>query len=505
MGEPTHLQSFPLHTAHHTSSASCPLSERTVGVVARNDALSSPGYNLFSKGKETYLIDHDGRVCHQWRAVRGVFVAYLLEDGTLLRDGSENVEAELFQAGGAAGYVELVSWDNVTLWSWSAPRIRSHLTHHDLEPLPGGGCLVMCWQRRTKEECLAMGRSRELLPDGELWDDQILELQPDGKGGAHVTWSWKMWDHLCQDHDPKLPNYVTSAREAPHRFDINACPVGGKQGARDRTTVAMTTKPVEAHNTPGATGEKDWVHANTVSYSARHDAVLIGLCSPSEVLAVGRRSGDILWRFGNPSNWGGGSRFDQRLFCPHAAHFLADVEARGGGGGGGREGTEGGGDRVLLFNNGRRPDRHWSSVDELHVSLPSASEAAAREAPPRVSTTAKLAWTYEPPAGRRGSFYCTHISGVQRVPNGNTLVAMGPQGIAFEVTPRGEEVFRYVCPALSSKESWGGAAVTFVRQGEQRPPESRGSSASLFCFRRYPPSCGAFAGRILVPGRHLEG
>jgi hypothetical protein len=44
------------------------------------------------------------------------------------------------------------------------------------------------------------------------------------------------------------------------------------------------------------------------------------------------------------------------------------------------------------------------------------------------------------------SFYCTHISGVQRVANGNTLITMGPQGIMFEVTPEGEEVWRYINP-----------------------------------------------------------
>lgn len=113
-----------------------------MGVVSRDDVLSEMGYNLFSNGKETYLINNDGQVVHTWRSHRIVFCAYLLENGNLLRDGSDNVEAELFKAGGAAGYVELVSWDNEPIWSWSARPIRRFLTHHDLEPLPGGGCLM---------------------------------------------------------------------------------------------------------------------------------------------------------------------------------------------------------------------------------------------------------------------------------------------------------------------------------------------------------------------------
>jgi len=499
----THLQSYPLQTSYRSSSHQCSLSERTVGVISRNDALSSPGYNLFSKGKETYLMDNDGRVVHSWRSSRNVFVAYLLEDGNLLRDGSENIEAELFKAGGAAGYVELVSWDNEILWCWSAPSIQTNLTHHDLEPLPDGGCLVLCWQRRTKEECLKVGRSTELLPDGEVWDDHILELRPDGKGGAVVVWRWKLWDHLCQNVNPALPNYVENICDARHRIDINRCPVGGKQGSRDRSIIQMKNKPIESFNnknTSGMTGEKDWVHTNAVSYSARRDAVLLSFCSLSEIIVVSRVSGDIVWRWGNAQNWGGGSRLDQRLFCTHAAHFLDK----------GSEQEE----NILLFNNGRRPDRHWSSVDELRISLPSTTaSAAAKETEhliPNVSTEAELSWTFGPPAGHQESFYCTHISSVQRLPqklgNGNTLVTMGPQGIVFEITAQGEEVFRYISPALTFKDNaMGGAVVTTVRQGEQRPPESKDSSSSLFCFRRYPPSHSAFNGRALVPGRYLEG
>ena len=74
----------------------------------------------------------------------------------------------------------------------------------------------------------------------------------------------------------------------------------------------------------------------------------------------------------------------------------------------------------------------------------------------------------------------------QRLDNGNTLVTMGPQGIAFEVTPAGEEVWRYVSPVINYE---GG--VAFVRQGEQRV-EGR---FSLFRVLRYSSSYKAFTGK----------
>jgi hypothetical protein len=74
-------------------SASVPLCDRTVGVLERDDDKCQPGYNLLSSGTQTYLIDLDGRVVHEWSSDRGVFASYLLPNGNLLRDGSDNIIA----------------------------------------------------------------------------------------------------------------------------------------------------------------------------------------------------------------------------------------------------------------------------------------------------------------------------------------------------------------------------------------------------------------------------
>ena len=53
---------------------------------------------------------------------------------------------------------------------------------------------------------------------------------------------------------------------------------------------------------------------------------------------------------------------------------------------------------------------------------------------------------------------------MRRCPEGNTLITLGPQGIAFEVTPQGEEVWRFISPIEQRK----GAPPSVVRQGAQR-------------------------------------
>lgn len=58
------------------------------------------------------------------------------------------------------------------------------------------------------------------------------------------------------------------------------------------------------------------------------------------------------------------------------------------------------------------------------------------------------------------------------------LVTQGPQGIVMEITPEGEEVWRYICPVVSA--SYPGS-VQFIRQGSTNFGSNVGSR-SLFRY-----------------------
>ena len=150
--------------------SAAPVHERTVGVVSANQDKMAAGYTLMCSGRETYLLDWDGRVVHEWRSSRNVFSAYLLPNGNLIRDGSENTVAVAFKAGGASGFVEEVTWNNERVWSYAKLPYDTFLSHHDLEPLPNGNVLVLVWERKSKQQAIAAGRRAELLPDGEVWN-----------------------------------------------------------------------------------------------------------------------------------------------------------------------------------------------------------------------------------------------------------------------------------------------------------------------------------------------
>lgn len=271
-------------------SANVLLKDRTVGVVERNDELIQPGYNLMSSGCETYLFDSDGRVVHEWTSDRAVFCSYLLPNGNLIRDGSENIIAVGFRTGGASGFVEEVTWEGKRVWSHLQSPISQYLTHHDLQPLPNGNVLVLSWERKTREQALAAGRKPELIPDNEVWNNIIMELKPNEHGTADIVWQWSVWDHLVQDHDPEQANYGDISKQLDC-FDINCCPPCGKAGARDQTLLTSKGKKEVDHNGSGAmgsgvTGERDWLHINSISYDPIRDQIAMSCNVHGELLII---------------------------------------------------------------------------------------------------------------------------------------------------------------------------------------------------------------------------
>jgi hypothetical protein len=422
----------------------------TVGVLLKNAEKAFPGLTMFHPGRSTVLIDLNGELVHEWNSNRGGSVGYLQPDGTLIRygqsprftgPGNPRDETEWntkhWSFAGGAGYVQALHWDSTLLWEYQYIGHRV-CGHHDIEVMPNGHVLISAWERHTREEAIAKGRDPEKLTDDELWSDHVVEVAPDGNGGGKIVWRWDWWDHLVQDFDADKPDYVTNVNEAQRRLDINA--------------------------TPRSTGD-DWIHTNSIAYNAELDQILLSSNFLSEVYIIDHSitseeaatcRGDLLWRWGNPRNYGAES--PQKLFGQHNAHWIP-------------AGCPGAGN-ILLFNNGGAlgPDvpNPGSSVDEIvlppMVTMPSSSSISSHmvyelAGPPSSQRRA----VGEPVKGTFGpvestwrfsadGFYGSYISGVQRLPNGNTLINHGPHGCFFEVSLSGEVVWCYLNPCVGSAD-----------------------------------------------------
>ena len=348
----------------------------------------------------TYLMDAAGNALQTWEsAYTPGNAVYLLENGNLLRTGS--IRGTDFDAGGSGGIVEEIAPDGSVVWAYQYANDQVQ-QHHDIEQMPNGNILMIAWELKTQADAIAAGRDSSLLSDGELWPDHIIELDPTTNT---IVWEWHVWDHLVQDYDASKDNYG-SVSQHPELIDIN-----------------LTSRKAAA----------DWNHVNSIDYNADLDQILLSVHGFSEIWiidhattteAAAGTAGNLLYRWGNPQTYDAGSSSDQQFYTQHDAQWIPS-------------GMPGAGN-ILVFNNGDQRTRAYSSVDEIVPPLNadgSYSFSGAAYAP------ATPVWTYV--ADNPSDFYANHISGAQRLSNGNTLICSGTDGVFFEVTSAGEIIWRY--------------------------------------------------------------
>jgi hypothetical protein len=421
-----------------------------------NDSAAFAGYTLFAPMTYniTYLINNEGRLVHSWpSAYRPGQSVYLLENSQLLH--TANMDNPRFRSGGRGGRIELIDWDGSLTWAFDYSS-DLYCQHHDVEPLPNGNILILAWEYKTRPEAVAAGRNPALLSQNSLWPEHILEKDPETDS---IVWEWHVWDHLIQDFNPARQNYGV-VRDHPELIDLNFIGVG-----------------------PGA----DWNHANTVTYNAGLDQVMLSVRHFSEIWVIdhsttteearghtgGRygRGGDLLYRWGNPQTYRRGDSASRRLFFQHDAQWIAN-------------GLPGAG-RMLVFNNGVTPIRAYSSVDELEPPVDSLGYYHLR--PDSTYGPDGPRWTYQDSS----CFYSEIISGCQRMGNGNTLVCEGLSGTLFEVTADTHLVWKYINPVCDTGPMF---------QGESIPPGSNW----VFKTRRYAPGYPGFEGRNMTPDGPIE-
>ena len=135
-------------------------------------------------------------------------------------------------------------------------------------------------RQRGEEEAVAAGRHPELIPDGEVWNNLVVEIEPRGTQAVEI-WRWSQWDHLCQAHNPNKANYVEDISAHPHLMDINYCPPGGKAKCRGGGLKAgdHNATALAVFDSVGKTGERDWLHANSVDWTLGPDGRGYGLAT----------------------------------------------------------------------------------------------------------------------------------------------------------------------------------------------------------------------------------
>jgi hypothetical protein len=435
--------------------------EQTVGLFI-NEAGSFEGYTLFApmQYSTTYLIDNNGLLVRSWDSdYNPGNSVYFLENGNLLRPG--RLDNPVFPGGGSSGIIQEMDWDGVIVWEYQYSD-NEHMSHHDVERLPDGNTLIIAWERKSAAQAIAAGRNPALISEGELWPDHIIEVHPDSLTGDSIVWEWHIWDHLIQEFDSTKANYGV-VEDHPELMNIN-----------------FAYRPIA-----------DWNHFNSIDYNPELDQILISANGPSEILVIDHstttaeaaghtggiygRGGDFLYRWGNPRAYGAGSESDRQFFKQHDANWI-------------KPGYPGAGN-ILVFNNGQnRPGGNYSSVEEIIPPIDSTGNYILQ--PGSSYGPDQPHWIYT--ADNPPDLYSPRISGAQRLPNGNTLICDGVNGVIFEVMPPDDSiVWLYVNPVTRN-----GPMV----QGDPIPIWQN----SVFRATRFSPDYPGFIGKDLTPGDPIE-
>jgi len=364
-------------------------------------------------GHDTYLVDLNFNVVHTWNDnARPGVAAYLLPNGNLLRT-YKIIGSPASQLDGSGGGIHELRWDGSEVWDYQYAG-NDYLMHHDVEILPNGNLLLMSWEDKTDAGAILAGHDPAHLSSPMFWSEKIFEIEPIS---GTVVWEWHLWDHLIQDFDSNQANFGVIANN-PQLVNLNYPPAPDPNG--------------------------DWAHLNTVKYNAAFDQIVLSSRNLSEVWIIDHstttaeaatgsggargRGGDLLYRWGNPQAYDRGTSADQRLFGQHDIQWIPD-------------GYPGAGN-FLVFNNGLgRTSTPWSSVDEFTPPVDSSGNYTL--APSVAFGPTSEVWSYfDTPA----AFYADHISGAERMPNGNTLICDGPAGRLFEVDAAGVVVWDWTNP-----------------------------------------------------------
>ena len=411
-----------MHSFNKYIFITCLLGIFTSQVSAKGLIINEPGafqgYTLYTplRSTDTVLLNMEGEVVHKWVSKHWPSnSAYLLTNGNLLRCAKVRGNEVFGDRGPSGGRVELFDWNGTQLWDYVYSN-EDHHQHHDIEPLPNGNVLILAWERISKEDAIAAGRNPEGVGDAGIFPDTVVEVKRTGRTTGEVVWRWSAWDHLIQDNDPSMANYGDVAAH-PELIDVNL-------NDRPRT---------------------DWMHTNSIDYNPVLDQIVINPRSFNELLVIdhsttteearghtgGRagKGGDILYRWGNPANYRAGGPEDQTLFQQHDARWV-------------QAGQPGAGN-ITTFNNRKgQSGTDYSAVDEIKPPVQRNGGYQIKKGNAFEPKEAK--WTYI--AANPSDFYSSFISGAERLPNGNTLICSGAEGIFFEVTPEGKTVWEYHNP-----------------------------------------------------------
>jgi len=380
-----------------------------------------PGSVLFSQSQgqgpsKTILLNNLEQKVKIWNhAESAIGVPHLNTDGSIILQLKSSDHYFGNTRGPIGGVFKKLDYSGDIKWSFDFYNENYH-PHHDFEILPNGNILTIGWEKKSFSEGINAGR---INIENEIWPLVIHEIEPSIEGDIEIIWKWHLWDHLIQDHDSSLNNYGI-IKNHPELININ---IGEFTNLSDG----------------------DWLHTNAIAYNEQLDQIIISSRHLSEIFIIdhsttieqasehtggnSNKGGDILFRWGNPINYGRGTINDQKLNAQHGAHWIPHDFPGGG--------------NIIIFNNnpsdatGTNNQFGNSSVVELAPPIDGEGNYIISDS--LSFGPIDYEWEY----GGDNTFFSHFQSGAYRLLNGNTIVTSTQEKNIFEIDSLGNKVWEY--------------------------------------------------------------
>ena len=381
------------------------------GVTINKPDKAYNGYTVLNPLRATPhgvpLIDMNGKVVHKWMNVEGQ-PAKVLPGGNLLATLVHYDPANWLARKSEGFTVVEMDWDGKVVWSFD--KYEQRKPTEEMTKIKGD----TYWSSNAHHDIQREGNpvgydvpGMNYVKDGKTLIAGFKTI--DGKDTAtlyivdkdgNIVWEW-----IYKDHEEEYK----------------------AKGIAD------------FQNTASWVGPNKWYDSDPVKYAAFHPDNIITDDGQEVIYIIDHKTGSVAWQCGpdypkdSPLRLmgmhlpEGGFKGLPAGGMIHHAHIIP-------------KGLPGEGN-VIVFNNGLP----FSQVLEFNpITLEKVWEYSA------------LAVGYAPNHSLAHSFFSATISGVQRLPNGNTLICEGNDGRIFEVTPDLEIVWEYIVPFM-----WYGTASGF--------------------------------------------
>lgn len=395
--------------------------------IQYNTKEATNGYSLLSNPAGSFLIDNCGRIINKWFVTQPENHCKLLPNGNLLYMKFNTINE--------------VNWSGTNVVNIAAEATDFYLDYEVIK-LPNGNYL--CVGRKSFTSAQFSSYGYDIPNTSPSVYDIVVEVD---KNTGKIVWRWDLIDHVIQDKFPSKKSFGVIA-EHPEKININAIQTYDWNSQESFMINGMDYNP-----------ELDQI---VLSIRKIGEIVIIDHSTTTEEAKTSsggkyKKGGDLLYRYGNPFNYGKGKKSDQQLYFQHNPNWILYGAHKG---------------KIMLFNN-LLNKANYSSVEIIAPPIKGDGTYTYDTAKGYLPWTPDIAYNEV----NTGTFFHSEYTSCAKVlPNGNIAITTGQNSTAFEINPSGKLLWEYIVP----------------------------SGGYIFRTERYASEYPAFSGKTLISGGTIE-